>query len=141
MSRTTRTPLRRLWPVLAIMACTAEPPPEPAEEAPPFETMVVPGVVPGSDSAADTLPPRIFFDLARYEWYVRQRPIRWDGREWQPSGAPIPLLARDLRHVGEFEGVDLYAPVQADTIPPDRLFVPVSEGFWLPFSASGEAER
>lgn len=138
MSRSALTLLRRLWPALAILACTAESADEPAEEPPPFETTVVPGVVASPETLADSLPPRIFFDLSRYEWYVQQRPVVWDEREWQPAGSPVALPARDLRLVGEFEGVDLYAPVPGDSIPEDRLYVPVSEGFWLPFSPAAE---
>lgn len=112
----------------------AEQPPEPP---PPFETALVPGVVPAPGQ--DSLPPRLFLDLDRYEWYAQERPLIWRELEWEPAGRPVPLQLGDLRLMGEFEGVDFYAPPMADSVLPDRLYVPVSEGFWLPFAPIREA--
>jgi hypothetical protein len=84
--------------------------------------------------AADSLPPRIFFDLTRFEWYAHREPLIWDHIEWQPGAAPVALRTEEMTHVGEYRGVDLYVSTADDSAGSvDAVYVPVSEGFWLPF--------
>ncbi len=89
-------------------------------------------VAPRTGSATrDSLPRRIYYDLARFDWYARGEPVQWQDQLWEPAGGPVAFVTQDLRLLGEFEGVDLWTLADADTIA--TLYVPVSEGFWLPF--------
>lgn len=87
--------------------------------------------VPPSAAARDSLPTLIHFDLTRYDWYAHGEPLMWAERAWQPRGVPVPVRTLDLRHLGEFDGVDVWAPADADSLV--LLYVPVSEGYWLTF--------
>jgi hypothetical protein len=81
---------------------------------------------------SDTLPPRIYYNLTRFEWYARGEPLQFEGREYVQSGAPLPLSASALLRVGEYAGVDLYARAEGDSVRM-HVYIPVFEGFWLGF--------
>lgn len=120
--------------ILSIGGCDATPPDR--EPAAPLralpETTMIPVAPPPRLTARDSLPARIFYDLTRYDWYAHGEPLRWADHDWQPRGVPVALETEQLRHVGEYEGVDLW--VRADEDPVTRVYVPVSEGYWLPFA-------
>lgn len=127
-----------LLPLAAALACEPEPSAsDPPSLRPPPETTMIPVRPPPRLVARDSLPTRIFYDLTRFVWYARGEPLRWQDAEWQPRGEPVALRTEDLRLVGEYEGVDIWIRADAESVT--RVYVPVSEGFWLPFAATGDA--
>lgn len=98
-------------------------------------------------NAAATLPPvapeagerlpadRIYYDLTRFEWYARGEPLLHDGVGYQPAGMPLAALASEMKLLGEYEGVEYYRRESDDGL----LFVPVFDGYWLAFRATGQA--
>ncbi|HEX7120699.1 MAG TPA: hypothetical protein VF212_18040 [Longimicrobiales bacterium] len=92
--------------------------------------------------ARDGEPPEIYYDLTRYDWYRRGRPLVAAGRPYQPSGRPEPTGAREFVPLGRFQGVAYYTPDGA-TPPHAVLYVPVAPGYWQPFglvAAPGPSE-
>lgn len=128
--------MRFVWIILAaapwaVTACgepraTAEEPAASASTA----TSAVP-VSDGVDRSAPELPPNIYYDLTRYEWYAQGRPLIHDGQSYQPDGMPVAIELANLSRVGDYEGVDYYTPKAPD--PDGLIYVPVFEGYWLPF--------
>jgi hypothetical protein len=85
-------------------------------------------------------PDEIYYDLTFFEWYREGRPLIHDGREFQPTSRPESLALAALEPVGRFQGVEFYA--MADDSPPySVLYVPVFEGYWLPFAPVGQVSR
>ena len=120
--------------LLAVVACE-EPspsPPPPAGTRPPAETTMIPALP--RTASTDSLPARIYYNLSRHEWYAHGEPLHWDDRDWDMSGGPVPLETEAMTLVGEYQGVDVYVVTAEDSAGSVALvYVPVSEGFWLPF--------
>jgi len=120
--------------LLGAAACE-EPSPSPALNSrprAPAETTMIPA--PPRTAARDSLPTRIYYNLSSYEWYARSEPLHWDDRDWDMAGGPIPLETEGMSLVGEYQGVDVYVVAAEDSVGSVTLvYVPVSEGFWLPF--------
>lgn len=114
--------------LILFAACGETGPGTRADVEPPETTMIPTSRV---DAERDSVPERIFYDLTRFEWYARGEPLVWDEREWEPRGAPVAADAEALRRLGDFGGVDVWMDADADSLA--RLYVPVSEGFWLTF--------
>ena len=79
-------------------------------------------------------PPNIYYDLTRYGWYERAEPLVHEGRPHQVAGRPVTARLSAMEHIGTYEGVDYY---RARDTTATTLYVPVYEGFWLPFEAAG----
>jgi hypothetical protein len=76
----------------------------------------------------------IYYTLTDHEWYARGEPLLHENVAYQPTGLPIEAAAADMRHAGQYQGVDYYV---TDAAPdPQRgpaLYVPVYEGYWQVF--------
>lgn len=119
---------------VALSAACEQPaanPTPPAATRPAPETTMIPVAPLPRMVARDSVPENIYFDLTRFEWYAHGEPLRWEDRDWHPVGAPVELPIEELRKVGDYEGVDVWAPEAAEVFT--VLYVPVSEGFWLRF--------
>lgn len=82
----------------------------------------------------DSLPARVYYNLSSYEWYAHGEPLYWDNRDWELAGGPVPLTTGEMTLVGEYAGVDVYVVTAEDAEGSvSAVYVPVSEGFWLPF--------
>jgi hypothetical protein len=89
---------------------------------------------PPRSEGTDSFPDRIFYNLSSYEWYAHGEPLHWDDRDWDMAGGPIPLATEAMTLVGEYQGVDVYVVAAEDSVGSVTLvYIPVSEGFWLPF--------
>ena len=85
------------------------------------------------EQAKGDLPATIYYDLTRYEWYARGEALRHAEASYMPDGRPARIPASEMRKAGQYGGVDIY--VQAsDRDDADIVYVPVFEGFWLPFT-------
>jgi hypothetical protein len=88
------------------------------------------------EQASERLPAdRIYYDLTRFEWYARGQPLLHEGVGYQPAGMPVPAPASEMKLLGEYEGVEYYRREADDGL----LFVPVFDGYWLAFRATGPA--
>lgn len=84
------------------------------------------------ERGGDELPSVIYYDLTRFEWYARGEPMRLDDGNYAPRGAPVRAATSEMKKIGEYEGVEYYARENgADS--EGVVYVPVFEGFWLPF--------
>lgn len=72
-----------------------------------------------------------FPDTAGYaaheEWYVSNGPISWEGRRYEKFGRPRVLSTRELRPVGQHQGVVLFAAANTPGTP-GILYVPTRPG-------------
>lgn len=101
-------------------------PPEPSENGAAGSESLEPQV------EEDDLPPVIYYDLTRFDWYARGEPMRLDDGAYAPGGAPVRAATSEMEKVGEYEGVEYYARDDASGSE-GVVYVPVFEGFWLPF--------
>jgi hypothetical protein len=97
------------------------------------ESPIPPLAVDHPNARSDTLPPRIYYDLTKFEWYARGEALRFEDRDYVQSGPPVALATSALRKTGDFQGVDIYVLVDADSAR-IQLYIPVFEGFWLGFA-------
>jgi hypothetical protein len=116
-----------------------------AERPAPAVSAVSAAAEPDGDSASifmapedtrDDLPPTIYYDLTRFEWYARGEPLVHEGRAYMPGGALFSAGASAMEQVGQFGGVDYYRQAGADV---ETLYVPVFERYWLGFRPSDRA--
>ncbi|TVP42281.1 MAG: hypothetical protein EA350_16680 [Gemmatimonadales bacterium] len=63
------------------------------------------------------------------DWFVNDEPVRFEQREYLRSGGEVSLNCANIRQVGEFGGVPLFADANAQS-PYERLYVPVRPGVW-----------
>jgi hypothetical protein len=63
------------------------------------------------------------------DWFVNDVPVRFDEREYLKAGGEVSLNCANIRQVGEFMGVPLFADANAQA-PYQRLYVPVRPGVW-----------
>lgn len=106
------------------------------EERAPLESTQNGEPVPGSDGTSQEEehdPPVIYYDLTRFEWYARGEPMRLDDGAYAARGAPVRGATSGMRRQGEYEGVEYYVRVD-EPDSADVVYIPVFEGFWLPFS-------
>lgn len=80
----------------------------------------------------DSLPRQIYYDLMAFDWYARAEPLIIAQQAYMPSGAPTSIPLAKLQLAGNYQGVDFYL-LHSDREPPDVVYVPVFEGYWLPF--------
>jgi hypothetical protein len=62
-------------------------------------------------------------------WYEQNQPITFERRSYQRSGGEIRLNCPDLKRIGEYMGVPLFAMANA-TSPYAQIYVPVRPGVW-----------
>lgn len=104
---------------------------DPAELVPGPPEDPVSAPLPADRVRADPLPEEIYYSLDEFEWYRQALPIVHDGRAFEASDTVLILSTLEVDTLGRFGGVLYWArPVGP---PPDTLFVPVFEGYWLPF--------
>ena len=87
-----------------------------------------------AEAPRPALPPNIYYDLTRFEWYARGEPLVQDDVAFTATGVPVALPLAELEHAGNYQGVDFYQHRSAADRDAVR-YVPVYEGFWLRFSA------
>jgi hypothetical protein len=75
---------------------------------------------------------RIYYTLTQHGWYARGEALVHESRAYHAAGMPQPASLPEMRHVGEYQGVDYY--VRGDGAD-STLYVPVFEGYWQPFRA------
>jgi len=63
------------------------------------------------------------------DWFVNDEPVTFEQREYLRSGGEVSLNCANIRRVGEFGGVPLFADANAQS-PFERLYVPVRPGVW-----------
>jgi hypothetical protein len=85
------------------------------------------------EQAKGDLPATIYYDLTRYEWYARGEPLGHADASYMPGGRPVRMPASSMRKVGQYRGVEVYVPASDDDAAA-IVYVPVFEGFWLPFT-------
>ncbi len=95
-----------------------------------------PGPAPEETGKRPFRPERIYYDLTAYEWYAQGQPLMADGRGYMPSDVPLTLPDTPLEKAGEYQGVDYYVEEGAEP-PYPVVYVPVFEGYWLPFAPVG----
>lgn len=81
----------------------------------------------------DSLPRQIYYDLMSFAWYARAEPLIFEQVSYMPSGAPTAIPLANLHLGGNYQGVDFYV-LRSDQDPPDAVYVPVFEGYWLYFA-------
>lgn len=83
-----------------------------------------------ADAPRETLPSsRIYYTLTRHEWYARGEPLVHEGRRYQAGGMPVRAELDEMRHLGDYHGVEYYAREDGSS----AVYVPVFEGYWQPF--------
>jgi hypothetical protein len=63
------------------------------------------------------------------DWFVNDEAVRFENRDYQKSGGEVRLDCANIMLVGQHEGVNLFADVNADK-PYETLYVPVRPGVW-----------
>ena len=80
----------------------------------------------------EKLPNRIYYNLTQFVWYARGEPILFENAAYRTRGAPIRASADRMEKAGEYQGVEFYRTDEDDDASA-VVYVPVFEGFWLPF--------
>jgi hypothetical protein len=73
-------------------------------------------------------------------WFVADEPIPFQQREYRRSGGEISLNCANIRQVGEYMGVPLFADANA-TAPFATIYVPVRPGVWQAYQTDLAAVR
>lgn len=69
-----------------------------------------------------------------HDWFVRDLPLRYDGRDFQKFGTPESKACNQLVIVGSHMGVNLFTDAGA-TSPHAQVYVPVSPGRFQAYRA------
>ena len=89
-----------------------------------------------SASSEEPVRPRtIYYNLTDYGWYARAEPMVIEQLQYGPGGTPQPIPLAKLRLSGNYQGVDFYV-MHGEREPPGTVYVPVYDGYWLPFVAA-----
>ncbi len=91
--------------------------------------------LPADRVLGDPLPEEIYYSLDEYEWYRQALPIVHDGVAFEALDTVLVLSTLEVDSLGRFGGVLYWARTGVST--PDTVFVPVFEGYWLPFASTG----
>jgi hypothetical protein len=117
----------------------------PEPELQPAAVIEAPEVTGGVDTiytgapGRDALPAaRIYYNLTDHDWYARGDPLVHDNIPFAPAGNPVSAGVDEMEHVGDYLGVDYYVRATDTTT---ALYVPVFEGYWLPFRPDTAARR
>ncbi|MEN8376780.1 MAG: hypothetical protein ABFS34_15235 [Gemmatimonadota bacterium] len=140
--------LRRATPLILLLAACAgdsgDRPEESIDDEAAADTSVQPAPAPPEESGSATLPadrvradpppPEIYYSLDEFDWYRQALPIVHEGAAYQGLDTVVVLSTLELDSLGRFGGVMYWSrPLEA----PDTLYVPVFEGYWLPFARMG----
>jgi hypothetical protein len=139
-------PIRAAVPMLCLLALVAcdrsadagEPAAEDEEAAPAELVPTQPdepttATLPADRVREDPLPEEIYYSLDDFEWYRQALPIVHEGRAYEARDTVLVLSTLEVDSLGRFGGVLYWArPVGP---APDTIYVPVFEGYWLPFVA------
>jgi hypothetical protein len=107
----------------------------------PAELVPAPSEEPGSAPLpadrvrGDPLPEEIYYSLDDYEWYRQALPIVHEGSAFAALDTVLVLSTTELDSLGRFGGVLYWG--RTGLTDPDTVFVPVFEGYWLPFARAG----
>ncbi|MFP4624895.1 MAG: hypothetical protein ACLFRX_11995 [Gemmatimonadota bacterium] len=71
---------------------------------------------------------------ATERWFVDDEPITFAGRTFSRFGQPEAPDCRSIKIVGDYDGVNLFADVEASE-PFEALYVPVQPGVFQPYQA------
>jgi hypothetical protein len=82
-------------------------------------------------------PSVIYYDLTHFDWYRRGEPIQIGGQSFRPREVQ-PTGERKFHQEGSYDGVDYYIS-RDESEPYDTIYVPVYNGYWLPFALDGAA--
>jgi len=63
------------------------------------------------------------------DWFVNDEPVSFEERQYRKAGGELGLDCANIRQVGTFGGVPLFADANAQS-PFNRLYVPVRPGVW-----------
>jgi len=63
------------------------------------------------------------------DWFVNDQPVNFGDRQYRKAGSEVGLNCDQIREVGTFGGVPLFADANAQA-PYTRLYVPVRPGVW-----------
>ncbi len=74
------------------------------------------------------------------DWFVNDEPVAFENREYRKAGGEVSLNCANIRRVGEFGGVPLFADANAQS-PFQRLYVPVRPGVWQAYETDLAAVR
>ncbi len=80
-----------------------------------------------AEAEGRTMETPAAYDPDTLAWVQEGRTVEFGDREWLPAG--VPINAPTMVPVGEFEGMELYAPAD-ETAPYDRLFFHVGGDDW-----------
>jgi hypothetical protein len=126
---------------LLLAACRRADPPEATRASGTADSTAIREIEwEAEDGPAEPLPERIYYDLTRFEWYARGEPLMFESHAYSPRGEPVRASATAMRKVGDFQGVEVYR-ADNEASAGDVLYVPVFEGFWLPFVSDSTAPR
>jgi hypothetical protein len=107
----------------------------PAELVPSAPEEPASATLPADRAREDPLPEEIYYSLDDFEWYRHAQPIVHGGRAYEAQDTVLVRSTLELDSLARFGGVLYWArPGDAE---PDTVFVPVFEGYWLPFVAGG----
>ena len=84
--------------------------------------------------ALKDLRPGLVFEgtyAAGKDW-LRKGEFTFEKRVYKRAGEPAALKCDDLKDIGEFDGVHLFADLAAPS-PVETIFVPVTPGLYQPF--------
>jgi hypothetical protein len=63
------------------------------------------------------------------DWFVNDEPVDFENRQYRKAGGEVGLDCANVRQVGTFRGIPLFADANAQS-PFNRLYVPVRPGAW-----------
>lgn len=107
----------------------------PAELVPTQEEEPGSATLPADRVRQDPLPEEIYYSLDDYEWYRQALPIVHEGVAYQALDTVLVLSTLELDTLGRFGGVLFWG--RDGLSAHDTVFVPVFEGYWLPFASPG----
>jgi hypothetical protein len=63
------------------------------------------------------------------DWFVNDEAVSFENRQYRKAGGEVGLNCNNIRQVGTFRGIPLFADTNAQS-PLNRLYVPVRPGAW-----------
>jgi len=73
-------------------------------------------------------------------WLSSTRPIVFERRNYHRSGEPITLRCDDLKRIGDYDGVPIFAMLDAPS-PVEFMYVPVRPGMFQVFRGAATRRR
>lgn len=79
----------------------------------------------------DPLPEEIYYNLDDFDWHRQALPIVHAAGAYEAADTVLVISTLELDSLGRFGGVLYWG--RSGQEAPDTVFVPVFEGYWLPF--------